>query len=164
MSTGPVTPLPQEPQVHDKRNMFGQRARYPISWAIRSVLRVFAEGSFISGGGARTEGQLPPFRVARRFTPRRCLSSRASYPLPRASSDRPHGRLIQFPVQVRWGQSTPSVHGAQNAQERRTLKRAERSRAQNAQERRTIKGAERSSGLEPRARIGSLFSHEYIGQ
>ena len=86
MSTGPVTPLPQEPQVHDKRNMFGQRARYPISWAIRSVLRVFAEGSFISGGGARTEGQLPPFKVARRFTPRRCLSSRASYPLPRVTS------------------------------------------------------------------------------
>ena len=86
MSTGPVTPLPQEPQVHDKRDMFGQRARSPTSWAIRSVPRVFAQGSFISGGGARTEGQLPPFRVARRFTPRRCLSSRASYPLPRTSS------------------------------------------------------------------------------
>ena len=85
MSTGPVTPLPQEPLVHEKRDMFGQRARSPTSWAIRSVPRVFVEGSFISGGGARTEGR-PPFRVARRFTPRRCLSSRASYPLPRASS------------------------------------------------------------------------------
>ena len=59
MSTGPVTPLPQEPQVHDKRDMFGQRARSPTSWAIRSVPRVFAEGSFISEGEARTEGQLP---------------------------------------------------------------------------------------------------------
>ena len=34
-----------------------------------SAESVFAEGSFFSGGGARTEGQLPPFRVARRFTP-----------------------------------------------------------------------------------------------
>ena len=123
MSTGPVTPLPKEPQVHDKIHMFGQRARSPTSWAIRSVPRVFADGSFVSGGGARTEGQLPRFRVARRFTPRRCLISRASYPLPRGRQYRPRGRLIQFPVQFQWGQSTPSIHGAQNAQERRTLKR-----------------------------------------
>ena len=88
-----------------------------------SAESVFAEGSFFSGGGARTEGQLPPFRVARRFTPRRCLISRASYPLPRGRQYRPRGRLIQFPVQFQWGQSTPSIHGAQNAQERRTLKR-----------------------------------------
>ena len=115
MSTGPVTPLPQEPRVHDKRDMCGRRARPPTSWANRSVPRVFAEGSFISGGGARTEGQLPPFRVARRVTPRRCLSSRARYPLSRASSVPTSREARSGPGAVLVGQSTPSVHEAQNA-------------------------------------------------
>ena len=122
MSTGPVTPLPKEPQVHDKIHMFGQRARSPTSWAIRSVPRVFAQGSFISGGGARTEGQLPPFRVARRFTPRRCLSSRASYPLPRASSV-PTTRGVHS---LSGAVSVGPVHPF-------GTRSAERSRAQNAQ-------------------------------
>ena len=68
-----------------------------------------------------------PFRVARRLTPRRCSSSGASHSRVRRQY-RLHGKLIQFPVQFQWDQSTPSVHGAQNAQERRTL---ERTRTQN---------------------------------
>ena len=128
MSTGPVTPLPQEPRVHDKRDMCGRRARPPTSWANRSVPRVFAEGSFISGGGARTEGQLPPFRVARRFTLRRCLSSRAIYPLPLASSV-PTSREAHSIFRFSFGGASPLFRYT----ERRTLKSADRSRAQNAQ-------------------------------
>ena len=102
--------------------MFRQRARSPTSWAIRSVPRVFAEGSFISGGGARTECQLPPFTVARRFTSRRCLSLRASYPLPRSSSI----PTLREAHSVSGAVSVGPVHPF-------GTRSAERSRAQNAQ-------------------------------
>ena len=112
MSTGPVTPLPQEPQVHDKRDMFGQRARSPTSWAIRSVPRV-PNVQFILGGRGRTEGQLPPSELRDSSPPAAVLSSRASYLLRRASSVLTSREAqFSFPMQYQWGQSTPSVHEA----------------------------------------------------
>ena len=46
--------------------------------------RVFAEGSTKSVRQCVNRGPVTPFRSERRFTPGRCLSSRASYPLPRS--------------------------------------------------------------------------------
>ena len=89
---------------------------------------VFAEISLKSGGGARTEGQFPPFRVRRSLTLHRCLCSRASYPLPRPSSV-PSSREAHS---VSGAVSVGSVHHF-------GTRSAERPRAQNAQERRTPK-------------------------
>ena len=89
---------------------------------------VFAEISLKSGGGARTEGQFPPFRVRRSLTLHRCLCSRASYPLPRPSSV-PSSREAHS---VSGAVSVGSVHPF-------GTRSAERPRVQNAQERRTPK-------------------------
>ena len=51
---GASYPTPTRAASTQKRDMFGQRARSPTSWAIRSVPRVFAEGPSLRHTERRT--------------------------------------------------------------------------------------------------------------
>ena len=84
----------------------------PLHW--QSVSAESVCGRFTHFSEAGREQRATPFRSERRFTPRLCLSSRTSYPLPRVSSDFAGGSR-SFPVQFSVGTVHPSVYTAQKA-------------------------------------------------